>query len=131
MQINKDIGNVEEGIRMIENLLSEYKDDLPKGKLISDFGGGYVEILKTKANVVFYFGFDESKNRVSFKLEIERDEVLLWLEAMAETVWTKQARRVKFGDKSKFKTKKPKPRNDNCDVCYDEIDGSGCSCGKY
>ncbi len=93
----KELGNVEEGLQMIKEILFQHKDELPKGKTVKDFGGGYVEVLKTKANAVFYFGFDDNKNRVSFKLEIERDEVLLWLEAMAETIWTKQSRRVKFG----------------------------------
>ena len=99
MEINRDIGNIEEGLQMISEILNEHREKLPKGKTIKDFGGGYVEVLKTKANAVFYFGFDEAKNRVSFKIEIERDEVLLWLEAMAETIWTKQTNRVKFGSK--------------------------------
>ena len=99
MEIIKDLGNVEEGLQMIKEILFEHRKELPKGKTVNDFGGGYVEILKTKANAVFYFGFDENKNRVSFKIEIERDEILLWLEAMAETIWTKQSKRRKFGSK--------------------------------
>jgi len=99
MEIVKELGNVAEGLQMIKEILAEHQSELPKGKTVRDFGGGYVEVLKTKANAVFYFGFDENKNRVSFKLEIERDEILLWLEAMAETIWTKQSKRVKFGSK--------------------------------
>lgn len=101
VELIKELGNVKEGIAMIEDMLDGYKDDLPDGKSPSDFGGGYVEVLKTKANAVFYFGFDSAKNRVSMKVEIERDEVLLWLEAMAETVWKKQSKRVKFGSKTR------------------------------
>ncbi len=104
MEMIKELGNVKEGLQMIKEILFEHKKDLPEGKTVNDFGGGYVEVLKTKANAVFYFGFDENKNRVSFKMEIERDEVLLWLEAMAETIWTKQSNRRKFGTKQTSET---------------------------
>lgn len=110
MKMIKELGRVEEGIKMIKEILAEHKDELPKGKTVDDFGGGYVEILKTKSNAVFYFGFDSSKNRVSFKIEIERDEVLLWLEAMAETLWTERTKRVKFGS---TKTKPTEQINNN------------------
>jgi len=120
MEIIKDLGNVKQGLQMIEKILSEHSADLPKGKTVKDFGGGYVEVLKTKANAVFYFGFDENKNRVSFKLEIERDEVLLWLEAMAETIWTKQAKRVKFG------VKQPTKQSEICNDCHNKK--SECTC---
>ena len=101
MRVIRDLSDIQGGLEMIEEILSQHKDKLPKGKTVKDFGGGYVEVLKTKANVVFYFGFDANKNRVSFRMEIERDEVLLWLSAMAETLWSKQAKRVKFGSINK------------------------------
>ena len=75
------------GINMIEAMLEKYKDKLPTGKTINDFGGGYVEVLKTKAKVVLYFGFDSSKNRVSFNFQVRKEEVLLWTEAIAEKLW--------------------------------------------
>ena len=75
------------GVNMIEKMLERYKDKLPEGKTIEDFGGGYVEMLKTKAKVVLYFGFDGGKNRVSFNFQIKQEEVLLWTQAISEKIW--------------------------------------------
>lgn len=86
MIINKSL-NATKGVEMIESMLELHSEKLPVGKTISDFGGGYVEFLKTKAKVVLYFGFDASKNRVSFSFQIRKDEVLLWSEAIAEKIW--------------------------------------------
>ncbi|MCD4758960.1 MAG: hypothetical protein K8R39_11865 [Arcobacteraceae bacterium] len=78
------------GIEMIESVLEVKQNELPEDKSIKDFGGGYVECLKTKANVVLYFGFDKSNNRVSLKFQINRNEVLLWQEAISEKIWNKE-----------------------------------------
>lgn len=86
MIINKNL-NATKGVEMIEKMLALHKDKLPSGKTINDFGGGYVEFLKTKAKVVLYFGFDSSKNRVSFSFQIRKDDVVLWSEAIAEKIW--------------------------------------------
>jgi hypothetical protein len=86
MVINKNLDSVR-GVKMIEQMLNQYKDKLPEGKTIRDFGGGYVECLKTKAKVVLYFGFDGKKNRVSINFQIKKEEILLWLEAIAEKIW--------------------------------------------
>ena len=86
MVINKSL-DAKTGVAMIEKLLEQKKDSLPKGKTIKDFGGGYVECLKTKAKVVLYFGFDDSKNRVSINFQIKKEDILKWLNAIAEKVW--------------------------------------------
>lgn len=79
--------NAKEGIKMIETVLERYKHKLPEGKTINHFGGGYVEVLKTKAKVVLYFGFDAHKNRVSISFEVNKEDILLWQEAIAEKLW--------------------------------------------
>lgn len=89
MVIMKNL-DAEKGIAMIEKMLKDRKDDLPIGKTIKDFGGGYVEILKTKAKVVLYFGFDEKRNRVSITFQVKKEHILLWLEAIAEKLWNKE-----------------------------------------
>ncbi len=76
---------------MLEKILKAKKVELPDGKTIKHFGGGYVEVLKTKANVVLYFGFDDNNNRVSIKFEIKKEDVLKWLEAIAERLWNTQS----------------------------------------
>lgn len=86
MVINKSL-DAKTGVAMIEKLLEQKKDGLPKGKTIKDFGGGYVECLKTKAKVVLYFGFDDNKNRVSINFQIKKEDILKWLNAIAEKVW--------------------------------------------
>jgi hypothetical protein len=86
MELKKDF-NKERGIAMIENLLAKHEAELPEDKSIKDFGGGHVELTKTKASAVVYFGFNGSGNKVSKKLEIQKDEVLLWTEAFAEKLW--------------------------------------------
>jgi len=88
IKIEKDL-NVNRGVAMIEKMLAKHKDDLPEGKTIQDFGGGYVEMLKTKAKVVLYFGFDSQKNRVSIKFQVKQTDVILWTEAIAEKIWNK------------------------------------------
>ena len=72
---------------MIEKMLEKFKDKLPESKTIADFGGGHVEMLKTKAKVVLYFGFDSKRNRVSFAFQINKKDVLLWTEAIAGKLW--------------------------------------------
>ena len=89
MVINKNL-NAERGIKMIEKMLIKFKEKLPEGKSMKDFGGGYVEILKTKAKVVLYFGFDKNKNRVSISFAIKKSDILLWEEAIAEKLWNKE-----------------------------------------
>ncbi len=86
MVIKKTL-NAKQGVLMIEKVLNQKKDELPDGKTIRDFGGGYVECLKTKAKVVLYFGFDEKRNRVSINFQIRKEDIMLWLEAIAEKIW--------------------------------------------
>jgi len=86
MNIKKKL-NKDKALKMIEALLENKKGELPDSKSLKDFGGGYVECIKTKANVVLYFGFDGSNNRVSIKCQINREDVMLWMEALSERVW--------------------------------------------
>ena len=68
----------EKGISMIDKMLVKHSDQLPEGKTIKDFGGGYVECLRTKAKVVLYFGFTSANNRVQIKFDIGKGDVLRW-----------------------------------------------------
>ncbi len=86
--LNKKL-NAEKGVIMLEKMLEKFKDKLPEGKTMKDFGGGYVEILKTKAKVVLYFGFNGSNNRVSINFQVKKEEVIKWQEAIAEKLWNK------------------------------------------
>lgn len=86
MTIKKELDK-DKALKMIEALLESKKSKLPDTKSLKDFGGGHVECIKTKANIVLYFGFDGSKNRVSIKCQINREDVLLWMEALSERVW--------------------------------------------
>ena len=72
--INKNL-NSEKGVRMLEKILEAKQIELPETKTINDFGGGYVECLKTKAKVVLYFGFDDNRNRVSINFDIKKYNV--------------------------------------------------------
>ena len=78
------------GIAMIEKMLIKHASQLPEEKSINDFGGGYVEILKTKAKVVLYFGFTSSNNRVQIKFEISKSDILRWENAIAQKLWNKE-----------------------------------------
>jgi hypothetical protein len=84
--INKNL-NSEKGVRMLEKILEAKQIELPETKTIKDFGGGYVECLKTKAKVVLYFGFDDNRNRVSINFDIKKEDVIRWQEAIAEKIW--------------------------------------------
>lgn len=95
--------NVEVGLKMIESILEQKRHELPEGKTINDFGGGYVECIKTKAKVVLYFGFDDKKNRVSVNIQVKKEDVLLWLQAISERIWNQEKfdeNVVSFGDTS-------------------------------
>ena len=89
---------------MIEQVLRDEANQLPEGKDISNFGGGYVECLKTKAKLVLYFGFDETRNRCQIVLDVDKEDVLLWQQAIAERIWNK----TKTTPKYTFKGKKDK-----------------------
>ena len=41
MTLNKNL-NAREGVKMLERVLSQEKEQLPEDKGINDFGGGYV-----------------------------------------------------------------------------------------
>lgn len=77
----------EKGISMIDKMLIKHSDQLPEGKTIKDFGGGYVECLRTKAKVVLYFGFTSANNRVQIKFDIGKGDVLRWENAIAQKLW--------------------------------------------
>ena len=74
---------------MIEDVLKNEKSQLPEDKTIDHFGGGYVECLKTKAKLVLYFGFDDTRNRCQIVLDIDKEDVLLWQQAIAEKIWNR------------------------------------------
>lgn len=103
IEVKKEL-DVKRGVAMIEKMLEKHKGDLPEGKSIKDFGGGYVEMLKTKAKVVLYFGFDHQKNRVSIKFQVKQTDVLLWCEAISEKIWNndKQDEIISFDDEEVF-----------------------------
>lgn len=90
VNVNPNIDN-EKGILMIEKMLLKHSNQLPDGKTISDFGGGYVECLKTKAKVVLYFGFTSANNRVQIKFEIAQSDVVRWSNAIAQKLWNKDS----------------------------------------
>ena len=77
----------EKGISMIDKMLIKHSNQLPEGKTIKDFGGGYVECLRTKAKVVLYFGFTSANNRVQIKFDIGKGDVLRWENAIAQKLW--------------------------------------------
>ena len=81
---------------MIEKVLKEEANQLPEGKSIKNFGGGYVECLKTKAKVVLYFGFDEARNRCQIVLDVDKEDVLLWQQAIAERIWNRTKSTPKY-----------------------------------
>ena len=86
--VNQKFDN-KKGILMVERMLEKHKDQLPEGKTINDYGGGYVECLKTKAKVVLYFGFTSSNNRVQIKFDIAKEDVVRWQNAIAQKLWNK------------------------------------------
>ena len=91
MTINTNL-NAKKGVEMLEKVLLQEKGQLSEEKTIEDFGGGYVECLKTKAKLVLYFGFDKNRNRCQIVIDIDRADVLLWLEAIAEKVWNRETK---------------------------------------
>ena len=95
MTINTNL-NAKKGVEMLEKVLLQEKEQLSEQKTIEDFGGGYVECLKTKAKLVLYFGFDKNRNRCQIVIDIDRADVLLWLEAIAEKVWNRETKRNKY-----------------------------------
>ena len=95
MTINTNL-NAKKGVEMLEKVLLQEKGQLSEEKTIEDFGGGYVECLKTKAKLVLYFGFDKNRNRCQIVIDIDRADVLLWLEAIAEKVWNRETKRNKY-----------------------------------
>ena len=95
MTINTNL-NAKKGVEMLEKVLLQEKGQLPEDKTIEDFSGGYVECLKTKAKLVLYFGFDKNRNRCQIVIDIDRADVLLWLEAIAEKVWNRETKRNKY-----------------------------------
>jgi len=97
---------------MIENVLENERGQLPEDKNISHFGGGYVECLKTKAKLVLYFGFDENRNRCQITLDVDKEDVLLWQQAIAERIWNRTKNTPKYSfangkEKEKIKLKIP------------------------
>lgn len=102
VNVNPNIDN-EKGILMIEKMLLKHSNQLPEGKTISDFGGGYVECLKTKAKVVLYFGFTSANNRVQIKFDIAKEDVARWSNAIAQKLWNKDSDGVEsFEDDEPF-----------------------------
>ena len=95
MTINTNL-NAKKGVEMLEKVLLQEKGQLPEDKAIEDFSGGYVECLKTKAKLVLHFGFDKNKNRCKIIIDIDKADVLLWLEAIAEKVWNRETKVDKY-----------------------------------
>lgn len=90
---------------MIENVLEQEAHQLPEDKSIDNFGGGYVECLKTKAKVVLYFGFDDARNRCQIILDIDKEDVLLWQQSIAERIWNRTKNTPRYSFKGKLKDK--------------------------
>ena len=90
---------------MIEQVLEQESHQLPEDKDISNFGGGYVECLKTKAKVVLYFGFDEGRNRCQIVLDVDKEDVLLWQQAIAERIWNRTKSTPRYSFKGKLQDK--------------------------
>ena len=101
VQVGKQTSDTQ-GIMMIEKMLEKYKDTLPEAKSMKDFGGGYVEILKTKAKVVLYFGFTSANNRVQIKFDIRKEDVLHWENAIAQKLWNKDSDEVEEFEQPSF-----------------------------
>ncbi len=95
MTLNEQL-NKEGAIIMLESVFEAESRQLPESKSIRDLGGGYVEMLKTKAKVVLYFGFDSSRNRCQIVIDIDTADVLLWTQAIAERIWNKETKRNKY-----------------------------------
>ena len=89
-------------VMMIERVLNEQSHQLPEGKEIEHFGGGYVECLKTKAKLVLYFGFDENRNRCQIVLDIDKEDILLWQQAIAERIWNQTDSTPKYSFKGEI-----------------------------
>ena len=87
---------------MIEKVLKEESYQLPEDKSIDNFGGGYVECLKTKAKVVLYFGFDENRNRCQIVLDVDKEDVLLWQQAISERIWNRTKSTPKYSFKGEI-----------------------------
>jgi hypothetical protein len=98
----------ESTMMMIESVLDNERNQLPEDKNITHFGGGYVECLKTKAKLVLYFGFDESRNRCQIILDIDKEDVLLWQQAIAERIWNRTKNTPKYSFANGKDTKKVK-----------------------
>ena len=88
-------------MNMIESVMKGEKQQLPEDKTINHFGGGYVECLKTKAKLVLYFGFDDNRNRCQIILDIDKEDVLLWQQAIAEKIWNRTSNTPKYSFKGK------------------------------
>ena len=95
MTINTNL-NAKKGVEMLEKVLLQEKGQLPEDKTIEDFSGGYVECLKTKAKLALFFGFDNNRNRCKIIIDIDKADVLLWLEAIAEKVWNRETKVDKY-----------------------------------
>ncbi len=73
---NKEVLNyTEERLTMVLDEIIE--ENLPEGKTIVDFTGGYVQQLKHRTVVVLFFGY-KGKNPLSVKINIDPKEIDLY-----------------------------------------------------
>lgn len=87
---------VEDLMMDIDSLL---EDNLPEGKTLDDFTGGYVQQLKNSNQLVVYFGTKAgTNNRETVKITIEPDELdlaYMMLKAKIHTMRKNNAKAVK------------------------------------
>ena len=70
--------SIEEFVKIVDEKI--ILDKLPEGKKLSDFTGGYINILKNKTKVVLFFGYKEDgKNKVEISFNIDKSEEDIWL----------------------------------------------------
>ena len=69
---------IEDFVKIVDSEIIAKK--LPKGKTLSDFTGGYINILKNKTKVVLFFGYrEDGKNKVEVSIDIDKSEEDIWL----------------------------------------------------
>ncbi len=73
--------NIEEINEMLDaNVITA---QLPEGKTLEDFTGGYVNILKSSSKVVLFFGYKpDKKNTVSVTMKIDKQHEDLWFKVL-------------------------------------------------
>ena len=66
---------------------------LPDGKSVDSITGGYIQTLKAGSSVVLFFGYDKTRNKISCRFDVSKQEALVWyltLEAKLEELRRKK-----------------------------------------